>query len=867
MFCVPNTGRYDMNLSFQKKTILLIIVTVILISAGSIFYLGSTLSRLQNEENEKRARELANIIAYELDIDTLIEFKGMVSEAYDQVEDRISNDFMGTREYEQYVHGYEYLEHTEEFKSLYGTLRRLLDAADVDCFYLFYLDKPSKAMVYMVDAGENNICHPGSFDYLKGEDLEALNDPNRSIVPTITNQQIYGDVVGSGEPILDKNGEVIAYVGVDVSMTRITRQRNRLLLNTVLSIIVLALILSAGSLYVSGKIIVKPLSRHQEIIEESENLRKENVNLAKRAHAALKISDLTTSVEALLTNMPAMTFSKDVETGKYLACNQMFAEYARKKSPVEVIGLTDTEIFDHVTAEHFIQDDKIALSMNEPYILREDVPDAEGNMRYLQTTKLKFKDTSGRTCLLGMSVDVSELVMIKKENARTRDAYKQVMSEKVTYSSIARALAFDYSYIYYVELGEDHFKEYSASGGKLTVEVENEGEDFFNVSLKNARKILHPDDQDRFCNTFTKENVLKAIEEEGKFEIVYRHILDDVSTYMSMKAVMLEDDDKHLIIGISNIDTEIRARQAAERMQEEQTTYQRVAALAGKYIAIYTVDPKTDHFVEYSATDEYSELSLPKEGDDFFVSLREGTSRNIYDEDREHCIEALNKEHILSEIEKVGMFSIKYRLMLNGEPRYVRMRATLIEEKDGPQIILGVSDINNRMKLEKEYAENLALARSQANYDVLTGVMNKHAYVDNEARIDEMFEAGTLKKFAIVVCDINGLKLVNDTMGHKAGDELIKKAAKLITEIFVGGKVFRIGGDEFAVIFEGDLCKGIDGMMKKMQGNNAYNKDRGGVVVASGMAKYQKGDNTVEEVFQRADEAMYKNKELLKNGR
>ena len=59
------------------------------------------------------------------------------------------------------------------------------------------------------------------------------------------------------------------------------------------------------------------------------------------------------SVASLLSNMPAMSFSKDAETGRYLACNQSFADYAHKGSPEGVVGLTDAEIFDPETAAHF----------------------------------------------------------------------------------------------------------------------------------------------------------------------------------------------------------------------------------------------------------------------------------------------------------------------------------------------------------------------------------------------------------------------------------------------------------------------------------------------------------------------------------
>ncbi len=111
-----------------------------------------------------------------------------------------------------------------------------------------------------------------------------------------------------------------------------------------------------------------------------------------RNNKSVEIEELKKSVSALLTNMPAMTFSKDVNTRKYLACNQAFADYAHKDSPEGVVGLTDFEIFDEATAYHFIEDDKKALAMDKPYIFYEDVPDAQGNPRQFQTTKLKFTD-------------------------------------------------------------------------------------------------------------------------------------------------------------------------------------------------------------------------------------------------------------------------------------------------------------------------------------------------------------------------------------------------------------------------------------------------------------------------------------------
>ena len=163
---------------------------------------------------------------------------------------------------------------------------------------------------------------------------------------------------------------------------------------------------------------------------ETKRVKEENKRLIEEVASAAKLADLMGSVSSLLTNMPAMSFSKDAKSGKYLACNQSFAEYAHKKSPSEVIGLTDYDIFDKDTAKHFVEDDARALSMDSPYIFFEDVPDAKGKLRNLQTTKMKFTDTNGNLCTLGMCVDVTEMTRIKSAEAEARIKQQQ-LEEKI----------------------------------------------------------------------------------------------------------------------------------------------------------------------------------------------------------------------------------------------------------------------------------------------------------------------------------------------------------------------------------------------------------------------------------------------------
>ena len=582
---------------------------------------------------------------------------------------------------------------------------------------------------------------------------------------------------------------------------------------------------------------------------------------------AEKKEGLSGLVKCLLDNMPALAFTKDAGNGKYLVCNQRFAEYVHKESPLDVVGLTDADLLDKATAAYFAETDKKVLSMDKPYVFYEEVTDADGRLRQFQTTKLHFSDASGRRGLLGMCVDVTEVAAereaAKQEQARVQEAYEKARYDTATYSNIVRALSADYTFLYYVNLETDRFVEYNTGGkGREMAEARRE-DDFFNASRRDARKMLHPADQDVFIKAFTKENILRCINKNGTFTLTYRLLVNGVPSYVNMKATRMEGDEKHIIIGVNNVDAQMKYQEEAERIREERITYSRMTALAGNYIGIYTVNPATDYYVEYSATRDYEGLGLTKEGNDFFGVSRAESGRAIYAEDLPRFLSMFTKEKMMEEIGQNGIYELMYRLMIDGTPTYVSLKAALVEEKDGSWLIVGVSNIDARIKREQEYANNLTEARNKANIDALTGVKNKHAYADAEANLDRRIRENQPVAFAVTVCDVNGLKKINDELGHQAGDRFIRNACMIVCKVFAHSPVFRIGGDEFAVISQGADYENIDSLLAQIAEHNKKNASAAGVVIACGMSKFN-NDNNVAAVFERADALMYENKKKLK---
>lgn len=169
----------------------------------------------------------------------------------------------------------------------------------------------------------------------------------------------------------------------------------------------------------------------------------------------------------------------------------------------------------------------------------------------------------------------------------------------------------------------------------------------------------------------------------------------------------------------------------------------------------------------------------------------------------------------------------------------------------------------SRMKLEAEMKNSKAF-QSMANTDSLTGGRNKHAYSEDEAALNRKIMGRELEKLAVVVCDINGLKIVNDTKGHAAGDKLIKDASALLCEYFIHGAVYRIGGDEFVVLLQE---KGYDTREAAIRSLNEIieaNIATDGVVISMGYSTLEPNDERLHDVFERADRMMYERKQELK---
>lgn len=177
----------------------------------------------------------------------------------------------------------------------------------------------------------------------------------------------------------------------------------------------------------------------------------------------------------------------------------------------------------------------------------------------------------------------------------------------------------------------------------------------------------------------------------------------------------------------------------------------------------------------------------------------------------------------------------------SGDFIYVSSNNELVSRDEHGDIIQKIAfDVTRQVKLEQ-------VLERQSFEDSLTGLFNRNKLIQElQTKRHDSFE-----QLGIAYLDINGLKAINDQKGHRAGDELIRRAADDI-KICFSGKAYRIGGDEFAII---DDESTRDEFEKKLAAIcQAMKKD--GISISMGFS-FRTENCSIEEQFDSADKRMY----------
>ncbi len=193
----------------------------------------------------------------------------------------------------------------------------------------------------------------------------------------------------------------------------------------------------------------------------------------------------------------------------------------------------------------------------------------------------------------------------------------------------------------------------------------------------------------------------------------------------------------------------------------------------------------------------------------------------------------------------------EYSVAIDGT---VYFRETRFKKIGQSKVLTMVRDITDARR-SKDQLDYLS------QYDALTNIYNRAYFEATMSKMAMQSEGGV----AIVICDVDGLKIINDTLGHWAGDQLLRAVANILgaVTVFADDVLARVGGDEFAIIAREPQKQKMDAMIENIQLRIAeYNKDNPQLPVSlsTGWAADYHSSKNIEEIYKQADHDMYRQK-------
>ena len=526
-------------------------------------------------------------------------------------------------------------------------------------------------------------------------------------------------------------------------------------------------------------------------------------------------------------NASQAVFWADPETGLIVNCNRA-AETLLEKKKKEIIGLPQTAIYPPQKAEYYSSQFKRHIKQHGAVDTEAEVMTGSGSIKFVHLTA-RVTLVEGKPIIWVVFQDITERKRAAEELEASEARYRRLF-----------------------ETAKDGILILDAATGEI---------DDVNPFLKDMLGYSH---EDFIGKKLWQIGPMKNIKESKNAFLELQR-----KEYVRYENLPLETKDGRLVEVefVSNVYQinhtkviqcnirDITERRRAERAVKEAREYaESIVSTIREPLLVLGTDLRV-----ISANRSFYKMFkvAPEQTDRQFV-YELGNRQWDIPRLRELLEEILGKNTAFEDFEVENEFpAIGRRTML------LNARKILGETNRTEMILLAIEDISERRRMEKALQESKERFEYRSFHDGLTGLYNRYYFSEQMARLGK--DLARSAPVSIILIDIDGLKIVNDTLGHKAGDDLLISAAKIIAECFRQVDIIaRIGGDEFCIILPGvDRKAALAKKNKISKSVGEYNRNNPSIPLnmSVGVATFRDlQEETIYDIYQRADENMYEYK-------
>lgn len=527
----------------------------------------------------------------------------------------------------------------------------------------------------------------------------------------------------------------------------------------------------------------------------------------------------------ILDHLPLLTWVKDPE-GRYLAMNKPFAEYVGL-SEEEIRGKNDWELYSEEEARRFVESDRRVMSCiseetmeyspreglwNEEYkrVIRGEDGNVDGVVGLCQDiTRRHGAEQSLRESEMSLSVLLSNLPGVAYRSLNNEEWTMTFLSEGCLELTGYTPEELIHGDITYYDLILPEDREQVYAQWKIDVAAGMRSNDEYRIRTKSGEI------------KWIWEQSIPIAAEEGPSPFSEGFIQDISKTKKAEAALKASEEQFKAIFEEAPLGIGIFSNQTGKPIR-----------LNPKFAEIHKRE------MEELLSLDWATYSHP---DDIF-------------ENQQRLREMMAGEN--------NGFSMDKRIIRgDGATIWVNMVITPYHVDTGESCHLCMMEDITFSKIKEQEIEYLSY------HDPLTGLYNRRLFEEEMRRIS----ISRKLPVSIIMGDVNGLKLINDSFGHKAGDRLLQEAALLLREnCREGDFVARIGGDEFIIILEGadqQLTEQICSRIQKSFRTYSSRQDKRTfyLSISLGSATKTRHDQTMDLLMKEADEKQYQKKHQMKN--